>query len=119
MMTIAEVGEALITALRTVPNLRAGFVSELTDPAPPAALVQPPVLSWAGYRDGPTSATFEVAVCVAFDDRAMERLYELVPLVANALEEVADAAVTEARPGTFRVGSAELPCYSITVETSL
>lgn len=119
MRTIAETGDALVAALLTVPDLRAGFVSQLTDPAPPAALVSPPVLVWTGYRDGPTSATFEVAVCVAFDDRAMERLYELVPLVAAALEEVSDASVTEARPGTFRVGSADLPCYSISVETSL
>jgi hypothetical protein len=118
-MSITELGAALVAALRSVPNLSAGFVTDVNQSAPPVALVQPPVLGWAGYRDGPTSATFEVVLCVAMDSRAMERLYDLVPTVAEAIEDVPDASVTEARPGTFPLGGQSLPCYSITVETSL
>lgn len=118
MSAVSEVADALLVALRTVPSLRAsldhgGAVS------PPEAVVGPPRLAWEGYCTGPTSATFRVALVVANTDHAMERLWDLMPQVAEAIDSVPDAAVTRADPGTFSSGGSDLPAYDITVEVSL
>lgn len=118
MSALGDLSGALVTALRTVPGLRvAQDVGEVVDP--PAAILGPPLLAWNGYCDGPTSATFTVNVVVTFDERAMERLFAFLPLVAVAVDSVPDAVVTAAAPGTYRIGNADLPCYAVTVECAV
>jgi hypothetical protein len=118
MNAIETAAEELATALRSVPELRV-----YTDPGasvdPPAALVGPPQLTWGAYDVGPTAARFVVIVLVTADERAMVRLWDLVPQAAAAIEEVDDAVVRQANPGTFTTGGTELPCYEIQVEVSL
>ncbi|MHA6626886.1 hypothetical protein ACU61A_15735 [Pseudonocardia sichuanensis] len=116
MSAVAEAAAALEAALKTVEGLRV-----YTDPAatvnPPGVVVVPPTLTWGGYRDGPTDALFVVAVVVRPDARAVERLWELVPRVAAALDELPDVAVRQAEPGTW--GSSNLPAYLIETGVAL
>lgn len=109
---------ALTTAVDGVEGLRV-----YTDPGaildPPAAIVGPPALTFGGPTSDPVDARFVVVVCVAFDDRAMTRLFELLPEVTAAVESETDAVVTGAMPGTWQTNQTALPCYEITVEMSL
>lgn len=118
MSAVAEVSGALAAALRTVDGLRV-----YTDPGavidPPGALVGPPQLTWGGYVAAPTEARFVVVLMVAADERALERLWDLVPLVAAAVDTVPDAVVRQANPGVWLTGGIELPCYEIQIEASL
>jgi hypothetical protein len=87
---------------------------------PPAFYVQPPSLTWDAYEDDPTESVFECVLVVAADDRALARLFELLPQVTRALDEsAAEAVVKSAEPGIWRVGTAELPAYFIRVEVAL
>lgn len=118
MSVVAEAAEALAATLRTaLPDLRV-----YTDPAatvdPPGVVIVPPTLTWAAYRNEPTDATFVVALVVRNDARAAERLWELVPLVAAAVDAGLDnAAVRRAQPGTWT--SSDLPAYLIEIEVAL
>lgn len=109
---------ALVAAVRTVDGLRV-----YTDPGavldPPAAIVGPPALTFGGPTSDPVGARFVVVVCVAFDDRAMTRLFELLPEVTAAVESETDAVVSEAMPGTWQSNQTALPSYEISVEMSL
>ncbi|OLT46487.1 hypothetical protein BJF85_16725 [Saccharomonospora sp. CUA-673] len=119
-MSVQQAATALEDALRHVDGARvyrdpAGAVAD-----PPALLVGPPRLTWEGICGGPTSATFVVYVMAAMDERAVSRLWELVPVVAAAIDEhVRDAVVTEANPGVFDAGGNNLPSYELTVEVAL
>lgn len=118
MSAIAKASQALAAALRTVPELRV-----YTDPGasidPPAALVGPPQLTWEAYDVAPTGARFVVVLMAAADERALECLWDFVPLVAAAIEAVPDTVVRQANPGVWLTGGTELPCYEIQVEASL
>jgi len=76
-------------------------------------------VTWEGYCPEPTEAAFIVWAVVDADDRALPRLWDLVAVVSDALDEVKDAAVRRAHPATYPSGSTELPAYQITVEVSL
>lgn len=94
------------------------------DPAaqldPPAVIVGPPVLTYAGaVGPEPVGGQFVVLLVVGQDDRSLPRLWSLLPLVTDAIESVPDAVVTRAAPGTWRNGGIDLPCYEISVEMSL
>lgn len=118
MTLVSDAAEALEAALRTVPGLRVYTdVGAAIDP--PGAVVGPPSLTWGSVCAEPSSATFLVAVVVAMDDRAMPRLWELVPQVATALETVSDAVVRRATPDVWTSGTANLPSYAVFVEMSL
>lgn len=118
MSTVTEAAEALEAALTTVEGLRT-YRDPGANVAPPAVVLGPPLLRWEGFRAGPTSATFTVFLVTAADDRALERLWQWVPVVAEALDEVTDAATSTATPGTFPAGGADLPCYQLQAEVSL
>lgn len=117
-MTIATAHEALSAALETVDGLRVerdpGAVLD-----PPAALVGPPMLQFGGPSSDPVGARWIVILVVNYDDRAFPRLWELIPEVTAAIESLTDAVVSEATPGTWQNGAISLPCYEISVETSL
>ena len=86
----------------------------------PAAVLGPPALTWAGQAgSGPESARFLVYVVVDPDERAVERLWELVAQVADAIDENSGAVVIRADPAVFVSGGRDLPCYELQVEASL
>lgn len=119
MSAIEDAAAALRTAADAVAGLRVH-----PDVGPgveaPAVIVGVPALEWEGLCDGPTSARFPVWVVVPNDlARATARLYELVPLVAAAFDEVRDATVVRADPGTYPSSSGDLPAYQIQVDVAL
>jgi hypothetical protein len=111
--------EALYAALGTVDGLRVvRGVGLRVDP--PAVLVAPPRLVWNGFGPDPTDATFTVPVVVAQDDRAMSEVLKWGAVVWQALNDVENAAVRSADPGTWPAGGgSELPAYLIDVEMGL
>lgn len=115
MNAIADAATALKTAVDAVD----GIVATIADGASvtrTTAIVGPPALTFEAYCPEPTSARFLVAVVVVpADERALARLWELVPAVAAAIEGVTDASVIRADPGNWR----DLPSYEIQVEVSL
>lgn len=118
MSVVTQAAENLEAALKTVPDLRVyRDLSATVDP--PAAVVGVPRLTWEKYCDGPSSATFLIYVFVPFDDRAVERLWELAIDAANAIDTVRQAVVTEASPGVFKSGGVDLPVYELTTEYAL
>lgn len=116
MSVVSAAAAALEAALKTVDGFRV-----YADPAatvdPPGLVLVPPILTWSAYRGDPTDATFVVAVVVKPDARAVERLWEHVPLVAAAVDGLSDAAVRRAEPGTWTAN--DLPAYLIEIEVSL
>lgn len=116
MSAVTDAVAALREALGAVEGVRV-----YTDPAavvdPPAVAVGPPALAWDGF--GPAcSATFPVYVVVALDERALQRLWELVPAVQAALETT-EATARVANPIVFTSGGQDLPAYEITTEFPL
>lgn len=118
MSVVKDMVDQLIEALKTVDGLRV-YQEVGASESPPMAVLGPPSLTWEVYDTEPTSATFQVAVVVAMNERALERLWEFAPLVAAAVDTVPNAAVIRADPGAFESGGAKLPAYNITVECSL
>jgi hypothetical protein len=112
--------EALDAALRGVEGCRV-----YEDPGatfdPPALVVIAPAVVWDGYRQVPSEATFTVLLAVKKDERANQRLRQLRPLVAAAIDSVPDAVLVRAIPGsTGPIGSGgALPAYLFEVECAL
>ncbi len=115
-MSIADAAAALKTAVLTVEDVRVYALGEQV--TPPGVVIGPPALTGQTVCAGPTDATFSVYVIVALDDRALERLWELVPAVWAAIEENTDAVVLRADPGTYAAAGipAEMPSYELAVE---
>jgi hypothetical protein len=102
--------------LRTVAGVRVQVdVGQSVDP--PALVIVPPHLTYDSYNPGPTEATFRVPLVVASDDRSIDTLEALLPLVEQAVHDSADASLTEAVPGSW--GSPSLPCFLLTIEVSV
>lgn len=118
MSAIRAASEALAASLRSVADLRV-----YTDPGapvdPPGAFVGPPALSWETFSTSPVRATFLVYLVAAQNDRALESLWDLVPVVSDAIATYDRAAVITAEPGSWLAGRTELPAYVFTVETTL
>lgn len=118
MSAVKIAAEALQTAAKGVAGVRVHTdLGAAVDP--PATIVGPPALTWEGACVEPTEAQFPVWVVEAADERAMERLWERVPLVSEALDGAEDATVRRADPGTYPTGGVELPAYVITVDVAL
>ncbi|PWW50263.1 hypothetical protein [Actinokineospora spheciospongiae] len=117
MGSIQKAAEELAAALRQVPGVRV-YTEAGAVPDPPAVLIGPPRLRWETQAPdlAPTSATFPVWLVVTLDDRALYRLWDLVPAVALALDEHAAATVVEATPDVYH---GDLPAYLLTVEVGL
>lgn len=110
--------EALKAAVEEVDEIRV-----YTDPGatvdPPGVVIAPPTLTSETYGLGFTLAAFRVVVVTAADEYAVERLWDLVPAVSEAIERNTDGAVTRAAPGQWGEQGAALPCYELTVEMGL
>jgi hypothetical protein len=105
MTYITDTAEALEAALRTAPDVRVY--------RDPGALVDPPGVVL------PVRATFLVWIAAARDDRAIEELWKLIPVVSAAIATDGRFAVTRAEPAALAAGSTDLPAYTLTVETTL
>lgn len=118
-MSITDAVEQLREALRTVPKLKVSpNLGEVLDP--PCAVVGPPRLTPEAYGPELSTARFVIGLVVAADDRALPRLFALLPPVTTALHEHSGAVVISADPGTWPAGGGlELPAYLIEVEMSL
>lgn len=117
-MTAQESRDALNTALTGLAGIR-HYPHLLANVDPPATMVGLPRLEWAVVCSEPTSATFLVYLMVALDDRAVDRLQDMLPVVVEAIESVPDAVVTTATPLVSPYGAPDLPAYEITVEVAL
>jgi hypothetical protein len=117
-VSVPDTIEALSEALRAVDGLRV-----TSDPGssvqPPAVVLVPPALSWDGYQPDPTSASFLAALVVASNERALPRLFALLPQVAAAIHDTTDAVLVRADPGSWVVGGSELPAYLLQIEVAL
>lgn len=123
MTTPAQAAQLLETALRTVEGLRV-YRDRGASIDPPAAIVGLPQLGWQTYcGPAPTHARFRVDLVVPADELANERLWRLIPLVAEALEAVQSATLAPveyaASPAMFTVGQTQLPGYEIQVDFAL
>jgi hypothetical protein len=123
MATIPEARLQLLAALRTVEGLRVyGDPGATIDP--PAAIVGIPAVGWRAFCPAPTSARWVLLLAVRMDDRATERLSQLLGPVVEAVEtEMKAAAVQDgpsaALPATLHSGGVELAAWEITVEVDL
>jgi hypothetical protein len=118
MSAITDAAEDLLAAMEAVEGVRL-----YRDPGatvdPPGIVLGPPTMRWESSCLAPSSARFIVYVTERADERALERLWDLVPTVAEALDQLSKAAVLQAAPGTFTSGGVDLPAYLIEVEVSL
>lgn len=118
MSAIADTAALLNQALDAIVDL-----PTTTDPGaniqPPATVLGPPALRWEVGCVGPTSARFLVYIIVPSDDRSVERLWDLIEVVDEAIDTVPDAVVLEANPATYVVGTTPLPCYELVVEVAI
>lgn len=115
---VRAAAEALEAALREVADVRV-FRDAGANVDPPAVILGAPALTWEGVCLEPTEARFMVHVVVKANERALETLWELIPLVSEALDGVSDASVRRADPGTYPSGGSELPAYAIQVDVAL
>ncbi|MFI5561508.1 hypothetical protein ACIA2T_19695 [Amycolatopsis japonica] len=119
MATINDVLTEIELAVKTVPNVRVH--REPTDNIdPPTVVFGPLSMEWDVPCAYPTSGTLELYVIAKFDDRMNERLYALLPLVAQAVDEnTTHATVRSSVPGLYPTGNTSLPAQILTIEISL
>lgn len=86
---------------------------------PPLVYVQPPTLAWDTFDPDPNEAVFEVILAVAADEKAIERLFDLLPQVSAAVDRAENTVVKSAEPGVWRAGASELPAYFIRAEVAI
>jgi hypothetical protein len=118
MSLIRDAATELLAALKALDGVRV-----YSDPGaaidPPGVVLGPPTVTWQAFAEFPTDATFIVYAIVPFSDLSLESLWDLLPLVSEAVDTVTNAAVTTATPAFYTAGGTDLPCYQITVEVSL
>ncbi|MBN6037474.1 hypothetical protein [Amycolatopsis sp. 195334CR] len=118
MSAIRAAADELTTALSTVDGVRLHELGEAIDP--PGLVLGAPRLAWQAYSTGlPTSATFPVFLVVGFSDRALTELWDLIPVVAEVIENETDGTISGANPGTYVGSNTELPCYTFDVDFPL
>jgi hypothetical protein len=113
------ISDALVAALGAVPGLRASVIDG-RDFNPPQAIVGPPTLTYETFCGGagPSEMSFPVTLIVKPDARSMERLFDMIPLVTDAVMGVEGAVVMTATPGTYGGSGEGLPAYTFEIEVS-
>lgn len=116
---VTAAAEGLEQALRTVPALRV-----VRDPGAtvdgPTAMLAVPALTWESHCVEPTGATWVVHLVVDVNERAVERLWDLIGTVSAAIDkEFLDGSVIRADPGTWSAAGSELPSYALQVDVAL
>lgn len=111
---------SIAAALERLPDLQVvtGVGRQI---APPAVIIGPPRLTWAGYAQGgqPSTGVFSVYLVVAMTERATEALLSRIASVTAAIEEFTPGVVTMANPGVYPSPGGVLPSYQITVQMEL
>lgn len=115
-MSAAQALADLVAVLSTVPGVRV-TTDVAAKLAPPFLAVSPPKLTYDVYGPGPDSASFSVALVVAGDERAAQRLLDLLPVVEQVVYDSDSAALTGADAGSW--GTPPLPCYLLTIEVGV
>lgn len=120
-MNLREATDALIVACQAIDGVMVLRGDQVGTMRTPAVVVSLPVVRWEAFCVGPTSAQFRVAVVVALDEYAMGRLWDLLPVVHEAIEDGTRATVTEAVPIPFDspLGAAGLASYELITEFPL
>ncbi|WP_145982698.1 MULTISPECIES: hypothetical protein [unclassified Pseudonocardia] len=86
---------------------------------PPGIMVSLPELEWDAAFVEPTSALFQVAYIVKFDNRATESLLAAVSKVSDAIDHP-DMVITRASTGSWSSSEGSgLPSYNFTVSVAL
>lgn len=122
-MSIKDAAEQLAAALRLVPGMSEGSV--YTHPAAPnlrcpALVIGPPGLDFdEAPTPDPTQARFPIYAVVDESARAVEELWELVPLVSAAVDEHTSGVIVSAEPFPFPYGTTDLPSYQLIAEVPL
>lgn len=115
---VRAAAERILDGLVDVPGIRR-YTDLDAAIDPPAVVLGSPVLLWNAMGPDPSEARFGVYVVVPRDAQTMERLWDLVPLVVVALEEVCDLVSRNANPTSYPTGTIELPAYLIETEVTL
>lgn len=120
MTTVKQAADAIADALAQVEGLRP-YTEVDGNVQPPAAVLGPPVMTWRGYCPAgqPSTAQFPVYVIVDMNERALEGLWDAVPVVAEALSSVDNATFSQASPAVWSAGNTDLPAYLILVDIDL
>jgi len=113
--------DAIADALEMVDELSGRIhVGAFPQVHPPAAVVGPGSFQWEAYDTDPTAAAISVVIVARADAEAIDTLYRLVPLAADAIHEnVVTAVVRTASPLSFLAGGQDLPAYELRVEVAL
>jgi hypothetical protein len=117
--TAAEMLSAALDDIDEVPTY--------TDPSlpvsPPCTVLGPPQVRWEDGNPAPSSARFLIYVVENQTAGAIERLWDLLPIVAQAIDANTTAVVDPASgalPGVYiAAGTQQLPCYELVVEVPL
>ena len=118
MSNVADAATMLESALDAIEGVRRQPLGEPIQP--PATVLGPPALRWESPAIAPSDARFLVYAIEAANDRALERLWDLVEVVVEVVDAVSpSAAVISAEPAVYESGTTQLPCYEIVVEVAL
>lgn len=122
-LTVADSMQQLAATLTTqlAPRVTVTTDVSVIPPVLPAVVIGPPRLVFATGFSTPTEMQVILTLVVDVNppDRTLLELWDLVPLVAAAVDQT-DGVVTQAVPGTFGVaGSTQLPAYDLTAEVPL
>jgi hypothetical protein len=120
-MSIAEATQEVVDAIKGVSGLQVIPFSGSVELDPPAVVMGAPSFDAMAYGRGFfTNARLLVHLIVPADELALERLWEFLPLVTEAIDSNSDGKCTRAMPTSFPAGgSGGLPSYEITVEVPL
>lgn len=122
MSAVAVAMVDLETELKEIPEFGGAVARDPSAPLAvlPAIVMGPPEMLWATACPGPNDIRLILYVVVDADERALERMWDLVPIVANWVEANTDAVVVNpVSPGSYVSGTTELPAYKITIEVPL
>lgn len=110
--------DELVDALELIPDVP-HYKDLGEDIRPPCTVLGPPALRWETDSVSPSDARFLVYVVEQLSAGAVERLWDLVPVVSAAIDENTGAVVLEAAPAVYLQGNTQLPCYELVVEVPL
>jgi hypothetical protein len=118
--SVAQAAQLLAEVLDRVDGLTVHTDPSAAVVTMPAAVVGPPALFWEAYSLSPTRAEFPVHLIESTDELTMERVWDLIPTVSEALDEEANATVLRAVPSQWAAAEADrLPSYVLTVEVRI
>jgi len=91
---------------------------------PPVVYVPPPSLTWDAAVAAPTEAVFELVAAVKADEDAIERLFELLDPLSEAIFDAGrtgglDAVIVSCEPAVWTTGGTELPAYFVRTEVAV